>query len=395
MYQYRYAAITATLLITNEDNVSAVICENHEDILVERPSGNLLAIQVKTRDLSQPPFLANSPQVLTSLERFCKLDDRFPNAFECFHLVTNHMFWERSDNDKNLPLILRNLRERGHVKHLRSDNPVRKAVDTLVERTKLDKDRVTKTLLKVRLSSRHETIHSIFQDLLVAVSECPGLEEQPFAIVYKIAKSLEALTAEASTKRMDGPMSDRYAPGSDIAAVRNDQLLAGKRINREVVLNLFQSHFEAEQTPEALNLSGLVSPEELPFGTEKMVVKMAGGAIEQIRIQAMQDLVYAFQAMYMRWVNKHGPEIAGTRYEDLLARVRVDCAEAQVATQEVGRPYGPAMYEELFSRLRARCKEEQGSLYGCTPEHLMGAAGMVTESCKAWWSAEFDLGTTA
>ena len=68
-----------------------------------------------------------------------------------------------------------------------------------------------------------------------------------------------------------------------------------------------------------------------------MVLKMARGAIETVRIQNMQDLVHAFNAMYMRWVRKYGPEVAGQRYEDLLARVKFDSAEAQVAVQEVGK----------------------------------------------------------
>ena len=394
-YQYCYAAINATLLVTNEEQVSAIICENHEDVLVERPCGTFLAVQVKTRDLSQPPFQANDAQVLKSLERFCRLDGRFPGSFECFEFVTNHAFWEKDDNAKNLPLILAKLRKRGHVKHLRADNPIRQLVNALIDTTGLDKDKIANALLKVKVSSRQGTLQSIFQDLLAAVSECPGLSQQPYVVVAQIAKALQTLTADASAKRLDGPVSERYAAGSDIETVVNDQLLAGKRVDRAAVLKIIKEHVEVEQTFETLNISGLVPPDELPFGTERMVLKMARGAIETVRIQNMQDLVHAFNAMYMRWVRSYGPEVAGQRYEDLLARVNFDCVEAQVAVQEVGKPYGPAMYESLFGRLRVRCQEESESLYGCKPEHLLGAAGVLTENCKAWWSAGFDLGANA
>jgi hypothetical protein len=30
-------------------------------------------------------------------------------------------------------------------------------------------------------------------------------------------------------------------------------------------------------------------------------------------------------------------------------------------------------------------------LYKCRPEHLMGAAGMLTQKCKTWWSGRFDV----
>ena len=370
-----------------------IICENHEDVLVERPCGTFLAVQVKTRDHSQPLFHANDAQVLKSFERFCRLDERFPGRFECFEFVTNHAFWQQTDDPKNLPLILANLKKRGHVKHLRANNPIRVLVDSLIVRTGLHREKIANTLLKVKISSRQDTLQSIFQDLITAVSECPGLARQPYIVVAQIATALLTLAADASAKRLHGPVSDRYAAGSDVETVITAQLLAGKRIDRAAVLKVIKEHVEAEQNFETLNISGVVPPDELPFGTERMVLKMARGAIETVRIQNMQDLVHAFEAMYLRWVRTYGPEVAGQRYEDLLSRVKVDCVEAQVAVQEVGKPYGPAMYEALLSRLRTRCEAENESLYGCKPEHLLGAAGILTESCKTWWSTEFDLGT--
>ena len=391
-YQYRYAAINATMLVTHEEQVSAIICENHEDFLVERPSGAFVAVQVKTRDLSQPAFHAKDAQVLIALERFSRLDERFPGRFECFEFVTNHEFWEEEDNAKNLPSILEQLKKRRHVRYLRANNPIRSLVDALINETGFDKDQIVRTLLKVSVSSRRGTLHSISQDLLEAVSECPGLSQQPYAVVVQIAKALEGLAADASTKQLDGPVSDRYAAGSDIQTVISDQLLAGKRIDRETVLKKIEEYVEAEQTFETLNILGLVPPEELPIAMERMVPKMARGALETARIQNMQDLVHSFHTMYLRWVGKYGPEVAGERYEDLLARVQVDCVEAQVAAQRVGSPYGSIMYDCLFERLRTKCQEESSSLYGCKPEHLLGAAGVLTEKCKTWWSAEFELG---
>ena len=391
-YQYCYAAINATLLVTNQEKFSAIICENHEDVLVERPCGTFLAVQVKTRDLSQPPFHANDEQVLKALARFCRLDERFPDRFEFFEFATNHEFLEKEDNAKNLPSILAKLTKRGHVNRLRADNPIRALVNALVDRTGIDKAQIANTLLKLKISSRKSTIQSIFQDLMAATSECPGLSEQPYAVVVQIAKALQALTADASAKRLEGPVSARYAVGSDISTVINDQLLAGKRIDRAAVLRIIGEHVEAEQTFETLNISGLVPPGEMPFATERMIRKMAGGAIETIRIQNMQDLVHSFQAVYIRWARKYGTKKAGERYEDLLARVKVDCVEAQVVVQNIAGPYGPAMYATLLERLRSRCGEESGSLYGCKPEHLLGAAGVLTENCLIWWSPEFEVG---
>lgn len=390
-YQYCYAAINATRLVTNEAEISAVICENHEDILIERPSGAFVAIQVKTRELDQPPFRSGDEQVQNALERFCRLDACFPDAFQCFEFVTNHSFWEGEENSKNLPWVLAKLKERGHAKGLRSNNPVRKLVNGLRERTGLEIDAIAGTLVRTNVSGNKSTLRSIVKDVEGAVSECADLNQHPYCAVVRVAKALKTLAADASAKVLDGPVSDRYAPGSSFATVIEDQQLAGKRIERADVMRIIQEHTEQEHTFETLNISGLVPLEQLPHGLERMILKMARGGLQRIRIEEMQNLVYAFQALFMRWVSKHGSETAGNRYEDLLARVRFDCVEARVAAQDLGDPYGRAMFEAILTRLRERWENETDSLYGCRPEHLLGAAGLVTENCNAWWSSEFEV----
>jgi hypothetical protein len=59
-YQHCYAAINAIRLISDE-SVVAVICENHEDILVKRTAGNFIGSQIKTRALTLPPFKSTDP----------------------------------------------------------------------------------------------------------------------------------------------------------------------------------------------------------------------------------------------------------------------------------------------------------------------------------------------
>lgn len=389
-YQYCYAAINATRLVTNKDEVSAIICENHEDFLIERPSGGVIGVQVKTRKLSRPAFQANDREVQTALERFCKLEAKFPEEFECFEFVTNHSFWQIKDNAQNLPWILSELRNRGNVSHLRGDNPMRKLVDCLSEKLDLEIEIVTAALLKTKILGREDTINSIFKDLREAVFECPELAQEPYAVGIRIADDLQKLAADASTKNLDGPVSDRYAAGANISDAIQDQLMAGKRITSDDVMGIVDRHVKTAQTFETLNIVGLVPPDQLPHGLERMVKKMARGGVQRSRIQGMQDLVYSIQALYMRWVNKDGAEVAKGRYEDLLARVRLDCIEASVEVEDLGDPYGSKMYEALSARISKKAEAEQASLYGCKPEHLLGAAGVLTENCKTWWSTEFD-----
>ena len=53
--------------------------------------------------------------------------------------------------------------------------------------------------------------------------------------------------------------------------------------------------------------------------------------------------------------------------------------------------YGPTMYQKLRQRLSERVKLQAHSLFGATEEHLVGAAGILTEDCSVWWSEKFEL----
>jgi hypothetical protein len=49
-------------------------------------------------------------------------------------------------------------------------------------------------------------------------------------------------------------------------------------------------------------------------------------------------------------------------------------------------PYGAAMLRRLKDQLRATWAAEKATLFGCRPEHLAGASGLLSEECKIQWS---------
>lgn len=389
-YQYCYVAINAVRLLSHSREYASIICENFEDFLLQRQTGGFVAVQVKTRAPHLSPFRTYDSQVINALLRFSRLDGHFIGAFEQFEFATNHRFWREKQDSNNLPWVLSELKKRGHVKHLRSNNPMRQLVDSLSASSGIKQNAIVRVLLKVNLSARSDAIKAIVQDLRDVVAEYGNLSEEPFSVVARIAKALEQLVAEASTKNFDGGLSDLYAAGKNFEEILKDGLLQGKRIIAQDVKKVIETQIDIVQTPETLNIAGIVAYDELPNSFERMIIKMARGGVHQARVQEMQDLVYAFTEMYMRWVRKYGTEVAEQRYEDLLARVQMDCVEARVEGEANGEPYGSMMYERIVERVRERVRSEVGSLYGCRPEHLLGAAGILTESCKTWWSREFD-----
>tara|TARA_R110001606_G_scaffold71247_9_gene163301 strand:+ start:30313 stop:30480 length:168 start_codon:yes stop_codon:yes gene_type:complete len=49
------------------------------------------------------------------------------------------------------------------------------------------------------------------------------------------------------------------------------------------------------------------------------------------------------------------------------------------------------MYKGLRERLSERVTSQSQPLFGATEEHLVGAAGILTEECSVWWSNKFEL----
>lgn len=387
-YQCSTAAINCVRLLTDGSNVIRVVCENFEDLLIETPDGKYIGLQVKTKRLDLEPFRATDAVILKSFARFCKLDQQFPSQFKAFDFSTNHRFWGNSENEKNLPWLLNKLKERRTVKRLPKTNPIRKFVQKLCIETEFTEDQIVATLCKTVLNSRLEPVDAIDYRVREAVGTYSGTSELTLSQNAKLAEELVNMTFQASSKRPSGEITDLYAAGTDFSEVVQMHLLAGKCITKDMVENILNA---SKITSEPLELSSLVPIESLPTHLAVMVQKLDKGGLQAARIDEMSDLVKSFQILLIKWVNKYGAEKAEERYQTLLLTVKFECTEAQVASEKPDIQYAPKMYELLLARLRARVADAHDELYGCRPEHLIGAAGMLTEQCKAWWSPKFKI----
>jgi hypothetical protein len=390
-YQHCYAAINAVRLIIDEANAAEIICENHEDFLIKKPTGKFIGTQIKTRLLSLPPFKAGDAQVKKALGKFCVLDRKFPDAFENFDFTTNHTFWDDEESQNNLPWLLKTLKQRGGIKGLRTSNPLRQFVDGIASDTGLKPSEVADTLQKTGLRDHAADIAHVRSAVREAVSECPGVGGLPYVSVAAIANAIIDLARNASIKTLKGPITDLYALGTDLTQIIDSQELAGKRICKVDVLALIEQFQDGSKPYQDLDLAMLITPSDVPSDIVLAVRKLAKGGVENARVTNIEDRIRSFEALFIEWSRKYGTEEAARRYNNILAAVQFEAAEAQASAEKGGEPYGSAMYEKLAERLTARAKQDPDQLYKCRPEHLMGAAGVLTQKCKTWWSALFDV----
>lgn len=391
-YQHCYAAIHALKTILPHAAVEEVICENHEDILVRYIDGSFVAVQIKTRDLSQPTFKAKDEQVTRALARFAQLETKFPGAFKCYEFLTNHGFWQGEETDNNLPYLLRELKKRGTVKGLRQSSFLRSWISKIATESALSEEQVVTALLKCKHTSRNNTVESGSRDVLDAIAECPGLSSTPFNKLRVTAHALVGLAREASTKSKGASILALYEAGSDLSTTIAHQQLEAKRIRKAQIEAVIASG--TASGVETLCVDEGEAINDLPKTLSVMYQKLDRGQLETDRALQLEDLVHSVEALYMRWANRHGVEEANKRMNDLRKIVQFDCTEAKVAASKGGEPYASAMYGQLYQILQERCASDEEKVYNCRPEHLMGAAGALTQECKVWWSEKFELAVT-
>lgn len=394
-YQHSYAAINAIRLITGNGDCIEIICENHEDFLLKNGAGKLIGTQIKTRKITLPPFKAGEAQVTNALGKFCLLDQKFPGCFEGFDFTTNHSFWENEPSLNNLPWLLASLRQRGGIKGLRENSPLRKYVDGIATSTGLSAQNVATTLIRTTVRGHGAEITHICSNVQEALCECPGIEELPYATVVATSKALVQLAREASAKVLRGPITELFAPGTDLKQAVDDQLLAGKRICRADVLAVIDRFKGGSKPYEDINVSTLVTPSDAPSDLVIAFRKLAKGGVEAGRVTNIEDRVRSFEALFLEWSRKYGVDEAKKRYNNVLAAVQFEAAEAQAGAEKGGEPYGSAMFSALAGRLMARARDDRDQLHGCRPEHLIGAAGVLTQQCKTWWSPHFNVAEDA
>ncbi|TIO74988.1 dsDNA nuclease domain-containing protein [Mesorhizobium sp.] len=394
-YQHSYAAINAIRLTTGEGNLNEVICENHEDFLLKNSAGKFIGTQIKTRKITLSPFRASEAQVTNALGKFCLLDQKFPTCFEGFDFTTNHAFWENEQSLNNLPWLLTTLRQRGGIKGLRENSPLRQYVEGIASSTNLSPQNVAATLIRTTVRGHEAEITHIRSNVQEALCECPGIEELPYATVAAIAKALVQLAREASAKTLRGPITELFAPGTDLKQAVDDQLLAGKRICKADVLAIINRFKGGSKPFQDINVSALVTPSDAPADLVIAFRKLAKGGVEAGRVTNIEDRVRSFEALFLEWSRKYGVDEARKRYNNVLAAVQFEAAEAHAGAEKGGEPYGSAMFGVLAERLMARARDDRDQLHGCRPEHLIGAAGLLTQQCKTWWSPHFKVAEDA
>jgi hypothetical protein len=367
----------------NDDGpLEELYCEHHEDVILRLRSGQFRAIQIKTRGAGGVPFTAVEPVIIYSLRKFVDLEVRFPSHFKGYLLASNVGFWHEKKNGSNLDHILeivRNKSGNGFATFIRRITQIKPVIDSAVALAALSK---------------------------VDLVETPGLDDVESRLCEQLGQIPEYRTRRYDElKAAAEAHRDRVLAASSLAglhflpvylalcadspqSVRDEYVIQTKRITKDDVRNALNRGLSS---PSLLRSHQPVPIGELPTGMKKMETKLMAGGLSAAEIDHLKDLKFSAEYLLLEWLCRYGPDRAQQYYEHLRVAVRDECLAAQQSSQQATGLYGSAMLSDLRERLQQRSTTQAAATPECGQEHLLGMAGILTEDCKVWWSAEFNL----
>jgi hypothetical protein len=381
-HQACYIGMLALGLLDDDGPLQELYCEHHDDVVLRLKSGQFRAIQLKTRMVGGVPFKAVNAEVIAALRKFATLEAMFPAQFDAYILASNVGFWHEVKNSSNLPHLLSAIRAGECASSKKLVNTISGIKPTL------DSESVLTALGKVQLANTPglDDVESRLRDQLGHIPEFNG---RRYDELKAASEGLRDRIQAASSLAGIGALPEYLALCSSTPQVVRDQnLIQSKRINKVVVEEVVKSKLDAATL---LCTFQPVPLKDLPRGMKKMELKMAAGGLALSTIDHLKDLKYSTESLLQRWLYKYGEGQAQQYYEHLRVAVQSDCLAAKLRSEMSQGFYANEMLSELQGRLAQRVSTQTDDTPDCPVEHLLGMAGILTEDCKVWWSAEFEL----
>jgi Cap4 dsDNA endonuclease len=391
-YQINYCALKALQLLAEDTEVQAIYCEQIEDVLVEFCDGRFCGVQVKTRELDQDPIKASDEIVINALARFCIRDAQYPGHFAFFVLATNFVFQRGGADD--IRTMLQCACDNPGLNGLSNRNVVKKNVRSIVARSRLPIESVIATLTKIRLEERKTGIDQPDLEVVHAIGQIDHYSTYPHARLMAASRLLKSRIWDASSLAVDGVVLELHQITGNFDEHLAKLRIACKRIDASEIAALLVSPSHSEVDIELLSIANFLRRQQIPPGLGRMEFKMAAGAISYSDIEQTKDDVASLERAFLRWTEKYGIHEANQRLAHLQYFALRDARIELQNTERADQPYGQAMLQALRHRLTQTATAEATSLFGCRAEHLLGAAGLVTDECKLWWGKPVSIGET-
>jgi hypothetical protein len=381
-HQACYTAMLSLGLLDDGGPLEELYCEHHDDVVLRLKSGLFKAIQLKTRLVGAVPFRSGDPEIFNALRKFAALESKFPGSFESYLLATNVGFWHEKKNGSNLGYVLSEVRDgsgRFYGTLVKKIEEAKPAIDHAI---------VLAALRKVQLGFTPglDDVEPKLREQLAQISEFRG---RRYDELKAASDSLRDRILAASSLADVGTVPEYIAVcAASRKSMQDQSVIESKRISRAIVSEVLYRELSAATL---LRSRQLVPIADLPTGMGRMEIKMAAGGLSVREIDHLKDLKFSTEYLLQQWLYMYGNDQTQKYYEHLRVVVRGACLAAQENSQQPEGLYANKMLSDLRQRLERQSAALAAETPDCRHDHLLGMAGILTEDCKVWWSAEFEL----
>jgi hypothetical protein len=299
-------------------------------------------------------------------------------------LVTNFVFYRGAGGD-DIRLLLQCASDNPKLDRLSKRNAIRKNIECIVQASRLPIDKVVVTLAKVRLEERKSGIDQPDLEVVQALGQIDEYSYYPHSGLLVAARLLKARVWEASSLAIDGAVLEQHRVTADFREHIAKLRITRKRIDGAELRIILASRPVSETRTELLTIANFLTRQEIPPGLGRMELKMAAGDISYCDVAQAKDDVATLESAFLHWKERHGLQEANRRLGHFQHLALRDARAALQISQRPDAPYGQAMLKAVRTLLAETSTKEASTLFGCRVEHLLGAAGLLTEECKIWW----------
>lgn len=384
-YQHTYTVIKSLILLDEENDFSELYCEKLEDILMRRKDGKFIGIQVKTRDNGMVPFKTTDEEIIDTIKRFIYYENNYSSKFYQYVIASSIGFWHETDNSSNLIFLLSKLGDESAI--LDSDHDFSRLLRKIKEGCTIDNTTIFKTLKKIQLDNS-SGLSNINDHLVSCLSNYIELKEKSYEEIKKISLRLIQKIYEASSLNYQSPTHDYFILSDNPQDSINQEILDGKKITKEIITATIKQELRPQnliQTNRDIDIS------ILPPGTRKLKLKMIKGDISLSSVQLFEDYKHVAENYFQKVLYKKDPGQANALFDSLSLIVKTECIETYDSLFSSEHSFGKEMLQQVRRKLRDRYTEDCKWMFSGSYEHLLGIAGIITEECGIWWSAEFEI----
>lgn len=384
-YQDSCACFISLKMLEDNSTYEEVYCEHFEDILLKLNTGKYAGVQIKTRDINLGCFDIKDDAIENNIMRFVKLDITFKGIFSYFVLATNVGFLKSESKG------LEELISWAKTVELTSITKSRKEFARLVRKlaksiSNCSYQDIISTISRIRPKGDMPQFNDIEDKIFSKICALGTYGTIPSRIIKLAISHLIFKHFEASSLTYNGEM-DYYVFAKSHEEEEIRITIKSKTITKEIITSIINEIIEnPEPIIKSRNPKSILS---IPKTTSILEKKMDKGDINVDNVTLMKDNKFATES-YMTKDYYKNSELSEDKYNQIRQIVLNEC-QASYDSFNKNSIFGLEMLNDVRNRLLERYKLDKNCFFGCTPEHLLGMAGILTEECKIWWSEKFEI----